>query len=128
MSGTKFGSTDMLGVTDWFNPLKESKTPSVGSSVIDGGTDWMKTLFGNKEQAGAIQVGTQAVSGAIGAWLGYENLQLAEESLALQKEQFAQNKAAANMEAALKLDARKRGLAAHGISSDIVNKYAAQYK
>lgn len=91
-------------------------------------TDWMTTLFGNKEQVGAVQAGASVFSGAIGAWLGYENLQLAEESLSMQREQFAQNKAMANMEAALKLDARKRGLAAHGISSDVVNKYASQYQ
>lgn len=90
--------------------------------------NWMSFWFGNKEQVGAVQAGASVFSGAVGAWLGYENLQLAEESLSMQREQFAQNKAMANMEAALKLDARKRGLAAHGISSDVVNKYASQYQ
>jgi len=110
------------------NLFNVSGFTDTGSSNATGDSDWMNILFGNKEQAGAVQVGTQAIGGAIGAWLGYENLQLAEESMSMQKEQFAQNKAMANMEAALKLDARKRGLAAHGVSSDVVNKYAEQYK
>lgn len=130
-SGREFGHVGTMGVANWFNPLKElekDKLNNGGGSGGGGNGLGADFWFGNKERAGAVQVGTQAVTGAIGSWLGYQEYQLAKESLAMQKEQFAQNKAAANMEAALKLDARKRGLAAHGISSDIVNKYAAQYK
>lgn len=93
-----------------------------------GGGDWSSFLFGNKETAGAIGVGVQALGGVVQSWLGYENLKLGKQNLALQKQAFSQNMKTANMEAALKLDARKRGLEMHGVSSDIVNKYAAKYQ
>lgn len=120
-------STSLGGSTNYAsNNSISTDLGQVGTSSSNN--NWMTALFGNKEQVGAVQAGVSVFSGAVGAWLGYENLQLAEESLSMQREQFAQNKAMANMEAALKLDARKRGLAAHGISSDVVNKYASQYQ
>lgn len=104
----------------------QSAASAVGGSA--GGGDWSSFLFGNKETAGAIGVGVQALGGVVQSWLGYENLKLGKQNLALQKQAFNQNMKTANMEAALKLDARKRGLEMHGVSSDIVNKYAAQYQ
>lgn len=110
-------------------------TPDMLSSVGGGGggggggdTDWMASLFGNKEMAGAVPVATQALSGVVQGWLGYEQLKLSKENTALAKEQFQQSKEMTSMEAALKLDARKRGLAKHGITSEAVDKYAAKYQ
>ena len=123
---------------DWMNEnydfsgigASKASTASTVASTANaaGGTDWSTFLFGNKEQAGAVGVGVQALGGVVQSWLGYENLKLSKENLAFQKQAYEQNVKTANMEAALKLDARKRGLAFHGVSSDVVDKYAAQYQ
>ncbi|AUR92095.1 hypothetical protein NVP1188A_52 [Vibrio phage 1.188.A._10N.286.51.A6] len=90
-------------------------------------TDWIRSLFGDSETAGIAQGVTDVASGVINSWLGYKQLGVAEDQVALQKEAFNQNKATSNMEAALKLDAMQRGLAHHGVQSSAVDKYATEY-
>ena len=116
-----------MGEWDILDSVMNTKKGSLTGSGV-GETDWMTTLFGNKEQAGAIPAGVGALSGIMQGWLGYENLQVAQDSVALQKKAFEQNMAMSNMEAGLKLDAMKRGLAKHGVSSEVVNNYAQKYK
>lgn len=80
------------------------------------------------DNLGGISSGIDMAKGAVGSWLGYQNLKLAKKDMALKQDAFAFNKEQATMEASLKLDAKKRGLAKHGVSSEVVDKYAAQYK
>lgn len=126
-------------MADWMKFLQDEGTNTSATTVsaqsaasaVGGGAgsgDWSSFLFGNKEKAGAVGVGVQALGGVVQSWLGYENLKLGKQNFALQKQAFNENMKTANMEAALKLDARKRGLEMHGVSSDIVNKYAAKYQ
>lgn len=114
-------NTDSSESEDWLSLVGGSTSNNKVS------TDWMSTLFGNKEQVGAVQGTTSVISGLVGAWTGYEQMKTAQENTALAKEQFAFNKQSSLEEKALVLDAQKRGLEHHGISSDVVNSLQAQY-
>lgn len=61
------------------------------------GSDWMTTWFGGKDaqtgnlSTGILPVGIGALTGLVGAYTGLEQLQVAKDNLAFQKDAFNKN-------------------------------------
>lgn len=87
-----FGITSTTPVTPagWQNPALVT-TPTVA------GSDWMSTWFGGKNaqtdnlSTGILPVGIGALTGLVGAYTGLEQLQVAKDNLAFQKDAFNKN-------------------------------------
>ena len=86
-----FGITPTTPVTPavagWRNP----------ALTTTAGSDWMTTWFGGKDaqtgnlSTGILPVGIGALTGLVGAYTGLEQLQVAKDNLAFQKDAFNKN-------------------------------------
>ena len=84
-----FGITPTTPVTPagWQNP----------ALTTTAGSDWMTTWFGGKDaqtgnlSTGILPVGIGALTGLVGAYTGLEQLQVAKDNLAFQKDAFNKN-------------------------------------
>ena len=87
-----FGITPTTPVTPagWRNPALTTPPATAGS-------DWMTTWFGGKDaqtgnlSTGILPVGIGALTGLAGAYTGLEQLQVAKDNLAFQKDAFNKN-------------------------------------
>lgn len=67
--------------------------PSTFDSLSSWGANTFNrgSMFGNATQSGWVQPTTQALGALAQGWLGFQNLDLAKEQLAFQKDAFAKN-------------------------------------
>lgn len=86
-----FGFTPTTSVnTGWRNPALTTTPAAAGS-------DWMTTWFGGTDaqtgnlSPGILPVGIGALTGLAGAYTGLEQLQVAKDNLAFQKDAFNKN-------------------------------------
>lgn len=87
-----FGVTPTTPVTPagWRNPALTTTPAATGS-------DWITTWFGGKDaqtgnlSTGILPVGIGALTGLVGAYTGLEQLQVAKDNLAFQKDAFNKN-------------------------------------
>ena len=73
------------------------RNPALTTTPVTAGSDWMTTWFGGKDaqtgnlSPGILPVGIGALTGLVGAYTGLEQLQVAKNNLAFQKEAFNKN-------------------------------------
>ena len=73
------------------------RDPALTTTPATAGSDWMTTWFGGKDaqtgnlSTGILPVGIGALTGLVGAYTGLEQLQVAKDNLAFQKDAFNKN-------------------------------------
>lgn len=73
------------------------RNPALTTTPATAGSDWMTTWFGGKDaqtgnlSTGILPVGIGALTGLVGAYTGLEQLQVAKDNLAFQKDAFNKN-------------------------------------
>lgn len=73
------------------------QNPALTTTPAAAGSDWMTTWFGGKDaqtgnlNIGILPVGIGALTGLVGAYTGLEQLQVAKDNLAFQKNAFNKN-------------------------------------
>ena len=73
------------------------QNPALTTTPAAAGSDWMTTWFGGKDaqtgnlNTGILPVGIGALTGLVGAYTGLEQLQVAKDNLAFQKNAFNKN-------------------------------------
>lgn len=99
--------------------------------------DWFSNLtqedlWGSKDQVGILPASAQIATSGIQAYTSFEQMKVAQDNLALQKESFAFNKQQSVFEALANIDTRQRALSRAGKDSAVLDtlaeKYSAQIK
>ena len=73
------------------------RNPALTTTPAAAGSDWMTTWFGGKDaqtgnlSTGILPVGIGSLTGLVGAYTGLEQLQVAKDNLAFQKDAFNKN-------------------------------------
>jgi len=90
-----------MGAGPQMSPVSQQMMPqqfnpsmyNTGAPAATGGVDWgsMETWMGGKDSAGIVPTGIGAFNVGMNAWLGMEQLDLAKENMAFQKEAFNKN-------------------------------------
>lgn len=75
------------------SPVGTSDILNFQNPVDPSGGDWMTDWFGGQNQMGYIPAGIGALSAGLNAYTGFQQLGLAKDQLAFQKQAYSENMA-----------------------------------